>query len=66
MSSTNKTKKCIVCGKPIKDVVYLPVTFENDVIQEHLVRRDFPFCSVECLEHTRATFQAQRKSTYPV
>jgi hypothetical protein len=57
-----KTPKCIVCWKEIKDVVYYPVTFENDEIQPFYTRKDFPFCSVECLEHVRATFLKQRKS----
>ena len=55
-------KKCLVCGKPIKEIVYFPVAFEKGEIQPQYVRKEFPFCSHECLEQVRVFYLAKRKN----
>lgn len=56
-----KIEKCIVCAKKISDVVYYPVFYSDGEFDTSYSRKDFPFCSIECLELSREVFQKRRK-----
>ena len=61
-SGKPKIEKCLVCGKKIADVVYYPVYFSDGEFDTSYSRKDFPFCSIECLELSREVFQKRRKA----